>query len=122
LKSHFSAISHLEDLQLQLDKFSACKIGFIYWWKLVYRVCFNNLQNDVIYRCVWQSKSVVSVLAISCARILLLSLYSAVSKLGYTNLIFFEPRAKINRQYYWDMLLMQELLPVICSIAGESLC
>jgi len=43
----------------------------------------------------------------------------AVSKLGYTNLIFIEPDNKINGQYYREMLLMQELLPLICSIAGD---
>jgi len=45
-----------------------------------------------------------------------------VSKLGYTNLILIEPGAKINRQYHRQVLLMQELLPVICSIAGDCVC
>lgn len=43
----------------------------------------------------------------------------AVSKLGCTNLIFVEPGAKINGQYYRDVLLMQKLLPEISSIAGD---
>ena len=43
----------------------------------------------------------------------------AVSKLGYANLIFVEPGAKINGQYYRDVLLTQKLLPAICSIAGD---
>jgi len=34
----------------------------------------------------------------------------AAAKLGCTNLIFVEPGAKINGQYYRDMLLMQRLL------------
>jgi len=34
----------------------------------------------------------------------------AAAKLGCTNLIFVEPGAKINGQYYWDVLLMQRLL------------
>jgi len=43
-----------------------------------------------------------------------------VSKLGYTNLIFIE-FAQINRrQYYQEVLLMQELLQVNCSIAGDA--
>jgi len=41
----------------------------------------------------------------------------AVSKLDYTNLIFIERGTKINRQYYQELLLTQELLSVICSIA-----
>jgi len=42
-----------------------------------------------------------------------------VSKLGYTNLIFIESGAVISRQYYREVSLVQELLPVICSIAGN---
>jgi len=40
-----------------------------------------------------------------------------VLKLGYTNLIFTEHGAIINRQYNWEVLPMQELLLLICSIA-----
>jgi len=36
----------------------------------------------------------------------------AVSKLGCTELIFVEPAAKINGEYYKDVL-MQKLLPAI---------
>ena len=36
-----------------------------------------------------------------------------------TSLIFVEPAAKIDRQYYQDVLLMRELLPAILSIAGD---
>ena len=44
----------------------------------------------------------------------------AVSKLGCTNLIFVEPGAKLNGQYYRDVLLMHWLLlPAIRSIAGD---
>jgi len=42
-----------------------------------------------------------------------------VSKLGCTKLIFIEPGAKINIQYYRDVLLTQKLLSVIRSIAGD---
>jgi len=47
----------------------------------------------------------------------------AVCKLGCidcTDLIFVEPGAKINGQYYRDMLLMQKLLPAIRSIAVDE--
>jgi len=43
----------------------------------------------------------------------------AVSKVGRTILIFVEPGAKINGQYCRDLLLMQELIPTIRSIAGD---
>jgi len=42
-----------------------------------------------------------------------------VSKLGCTKLIFIEPGAKINGQYYQDLLLTQKLLSAIRSIAGD---
>jgi len=45
----------------------------------------------------------------------------AVFKLGCTNLIFVEPGAKLNGQYYRDVMLMQKLLPAIRSIAGDVL-
>jgi len=41
----------------------------------------------------------------------------ALFKLGCT--IFVEPGAKLNGQYYRDVLLMQKLLPAIHSIAGD---
>jgi len=43
----------------------------------------------------------------------------AVSKLSCTNIIFAKRGFKISRQYYQDMILMQELLPVIYSIAED---
>jgi len=43
----------------------------------------------------------------------------AVSKLGFTDLIFVEPGVKVNGAYYRDVLLQKEMLPAICSIAGE---
>ena len=42
-----------------------------------------------------------------------------VSTLGCTKLIFIEPGAKINGQYYRDVLLTQKLLSAIRSIAGD---
>ena len=42
----------------------------------------------------------------------------AVSKLGCTELIFVEPAAKINGEYYRDILL-QKLLPAIRRVSGD---
>src|ERR1700761_4587545 len=42
-----------------------------------------------------------------------------VSQLGSTHLIFVHPGVKINGDYYRDVLLMQEILPVIRDISGE---
>src|ERR1043165_9117749 len=42
-----------------------------------------------------------------------------VSKLGSTRLIFVDPGVKINGDYYRDVPLVQEMLPVIREISGE---
>jgi len=36
-----------------------------------------------------------------------------VSKLGVTDLIFVDPEAKVNGAYYHDVLLSQQLLPMM---------
>ena len=43
----------------------------------------------------------------------------AVSKLGCSELFFIEPGVKVDGRYYWDMLLKQQMLPVMRRIAGE---
>jgi len=42
-----------------------------------------------------------------------------VSKLGQTQLIFVDPAVKINGAYYRDVLLTQQLLPVVHEISGD---
>jgi transposase len=42
-----------------------------------------------------------------------------VSKLGFTDLIFVDPGVKINGSYYRDVLLSQQLLPVMRDVSGE---
>jgi len=42
----------------------------------------------------------------------------AVSKLGCSELFFVEPGVKVDGRYYWDMLLTQQMLPVMRHIAG----
>ena len=43
----------------------------------------------------------------------------AVSTMGrpMTELIFFDPRVKVNGQYYCDVLLSQQMLPAIKRVA-----
>ena len=46
----------------------------------------------------------------------------SVSKLGVTDLtdlIFIDPGAKVNGTYYCDVLLSQQLLPMMCDVSGE---
>ena len=42
-----------------------------------------------------------------------------ISKLGLTDLIFVHPGVKINGGYYRDMLLSQQLLPLIRDVSGD---
>jgi len=44
----------------------------------------------------------------------------AVSKLGCSPLFFVEPGVKVNGHYYRDVLLKQQMLPVMCRIAGDT--
>ena len=43
-----------------------------------------------------------------------------VSKLGITDLIFVDPGAKVNGAYYQDMLLSQQLLPMMLTCQPSS--
>ena len=42
-----------------------------------------------------------------------------ISELGITNLLFVDPGVKINGGYYRDMLLTQQLLPVMRDVSGD---
>ena len=44
----------------------------------------------------------------------------AVSKLGCTELFFFEPGVKVDGRYYCEVLLKKQLLPVMRRIAGNT--
>ena len=81
-----------------------------------------NSQNDRVYAPVAAKKRDVSASRLlrtrpTFSKSVMVSV--AVSKLGCTNLIFVDPGAKINGQYYRDVMLMQQLLPAIRSIAGD---
>ena len=81
-----------------------------------------NSQNDRVYAPTTTKKRDISASRLlrtrsTFSKSLMVSV--AISKLGCTNLIFVEPGVKINGQHYRDVLLMQELLPAIRSIAGD---
>ena len=42
-----------------------------------------------------------------------------ISKLGLTDIIFVDPTVKISGGYYRDMLLSQQLLPVMRDVSGD---
>jgi len=44
----------------------------------------------------------------------------AVSKLGCSPLCFVEPGVKVDGRYYRDVLLKQQMLPVMRRIAGDT--
>ena len=41
--------------------------------------------------------------------------------MGITELIFFDPRVKVNGQYYCDVLLSRQMLPAIERVAKRCL-
>jgi len=43
-----------------------------------------------------------------------------MSKLGVTDLIFVDPGAKVNSAYYCDVLLSQQLLPMMLTCQPSS--
>jgi len=38
---------------------------------------------------------------------------------GYTSVIFVDMGAKVDGNYYCDLILSQQLLPVICHVSSE---
>ena len=44
----------------------------------------------------------------------------AVSKMGMTEFIFVDPWRKVNDQYYWNVLLSQQMLPAIKHVADNT--
>ena len=45
----------------------------------------------------------------------------AMSQVGMTELIFFDPRVMVNGQYYCNVLLSQQMLPAIKRVAERCL-
>src|SRR6218665_648148 len=43
----------------------------------------------------------------------------AVSNLGCTELFFVEPGLKVNGEYYWNVLLMEKMLPAIWGMSSD---
>ena len=62
------------------------------------------------WRCVVRTRSTFS-------RSVMVSV--AVSSLGHTDLFFIGQGTKVNGQYYWDVLLHQQLLPAIRDLSGN---
>lgn len=107
-----------------LRNFSSAEVDFIFFTdEKIFTVSSPmNLQNDRLYAPIATKKRDIAAARLFRTR----STFSksvmvsvAVSKLGYTGLIFVEPGVKVNGAYYRDVLLKKEMLPAIRSIAGE---
>ena len=71
-----------------------------YLWKIKVQIC-NKLRT----RSTFSPSVMISV---------------SISKLGLTDLIFVDPGVKVNSGYYRDVLLSQQLLPVMCDLSAIS--
>ena len=81
-----------------------------------------NLQNDCVYALTGTKKHEITAERLlrtrpTFSKSVMVSV--TVSKLGCTGLVFVEPGVKVNGQYYRDVLLSKELLPVIRHIADD---
>ena len=99
-----------------------CRIYLVYWWENIYGIAAHkNSQNDCVYVSATLRKRHVAL-----ARLLRTRSYFSqslmvsvgVSKLGKTQLVFVDPGVKINGAYYRNVLLTQQLLPVMREISG----
>jgi len=78
-------------------------------------------QNDHVYVLVGNKKPFIQRSRLLCMR----STFSksvmvsvAVSKMGVTELMFVDPR--VNGQYYYNVLLSQQMIPAIKQVAGDT--
>lgn len=107
-----------------LKRFSASDVSFIFFTdeKLFTVAAPSNTQNDRVYvpRSV-PKKQISSDRLLRTRSTFSKSLMVSVgiSKLGRTELIFVDPGAKINGQYYRDVMLAQHLLPAMRHISGN---
>lgn len=100
------------------------KISFIWFTdEKVFTVATpKNPQNDRLYVPAASKKKQVSAERLLRTRTTFsqsVMVSVGVSKLGYTDLIFVDPGVKINGAYYRDVLLSQQLLPMIRDVSGE---
>ena len=107
-----------------LRNFSSGEVDFIFFSdEKVFSVAPPvKLQNDRVYAPISVKKRDIATKRLlrtrsTFSKSIMVSV--AVSKLGFTDLIFVEPGVKVNGACYRDVLLQKEMLPAIRSIAGE---
>ena len=107
-----------------LHRFSASDVGFIFFTdeKLFTVAAPSNPQNDRVYVHRATPKKQISSDRLLRTRSTFsqsLMVSVGISKLRCTELIFVDPGAKINGQYYRDVMLAQHLLPAMRHISGN---
>jgi len=76
-------------------------------------------QNDRVYAPVRTKKRFIQPSRLLRTRSTFsMSVMVAVSKMGVTELMFVEPKVKVNGQYYRNVLLSQQMIPAIKQVAG----
>lgn len=107
-----------------LDMYPEDKVDFIWFTdEKVFTVAIpKNPQNDRLYVPATVKKKHVAAERLlrtrtTFSRSVMVSV--GVSKLGCTDLIFVDPGVKINGAYYRDVLLSQQLLPMMRDVSGE---
>lgn len=107
-----------------LAKFTDNEVDFIWFTdEKVFTVTSpKNPQNDRVYAPVTAKKKNIAADRLLRTRTTFFKsvmVSVGVSKLGRTHLIFIDPGVKINGAYYRDVLLTQEMLPVMREISGD---
>jgi len=107
-----------------LKKFPKSAVDFVFFTdeKVSTVACPANSQNDRVYAPRDARKRQIAAKRLLRCRpnfsnSLMLSV--AESKLGSSELVFVEPGFKVDGRYYRDMLLKQQMLPVMRCIAGD---
>jgi len=110
--------------KLLLKKYSPSDVSFIWFTdEKVFTVATpKKPQNDRVYAPAASRKKDVTAERLlrtqpTFSKSVMVSI--GVSKLGHTSLIFVDPGVKVDRAYYRDVLLKQQLLPAIREISGE---
>jgi len=110
--------------RLLLKKFPKSAVDFIFFTgEQVFTVASPvNSQNDRVYAPRdARKRQIAAKRLLRCrpnfSKSLMVSV--AVSKLGCSELFFVESGVKVDGRYYRNMLLKQQMLPVMCCIAGD---
>ena len=119
-------VDRLTRFRLLLKKFPKSAVDFISFTdeKVSTVASPANSQNDRVYAPRDARKRQIAAKRLLRCRpnfpnSLMVSVVVSNSKLGCSELFFVEPGVKVDGRYYRDMLLKQQMLPVMRCIAGD---